>query len=132
MFELSDSSSLTRSASSSLPTRSSDTRASCTRSTGAAGQLFRPAVPTRGGREGKPPRYLNLHTVHQALEKALEASKLFGPADLLTFTPDLSRAGGDVIDLAARRAERAGEVGCSTGAEGIDGPTADSVSTQST
>jgi integrase len=44
--------------------------------TGGQGQLFRPAVATRGGRDGSPPRYINLHTVHDALEKALKACRL--------------------------------------------------------
>ncbi|HXJ18995.1 MAG TPA: site-specific integrase [Polyangia bacterium] len=44
--------------------------------TGSQGQLFRPAVPTRGGRKGAPPRFVQLHTVHTALATALEKCRL--------------------------------------------------------
>jgi hypothetical protein len=36
---------------------------------------------------------------------------LFKPADLLRLTVDLSRPGGEVIDLAARQAADAGRIG---------------------
>jgi integrase len=142
--------------------------------TGGAGQLFRPANPARGGRHGAPPRYLNLHTVHIALRKALRACQLpealtlyectrhtmaslyvmgggslerlqellghssvlvtqkyahlkpelFRPADLLSFTADLSRPGGEVIELAARR-----NLGRSLGAPAVDEDAPNGVST---
>jgi len=44
--------------------------------TGGSGQLFRPEVPTKGGRKDRPPRFVNLHTVHLALRDALRACEL--------------------------------------------------------
>jgi integrase len=44
--------------------------------TGGAGQLFRPEVPTKGGRLGAPSRYLGAETVGAHLRTALTACKL--------------------------------------------------------
>jgi integrase len=44
--------------------------------TGGGGQLFRPAYPKRGGHPGAPARFLNLHTVLQALRRALKTCGL--------------------------------------------------------
>ncbi len=44
--------------------------------TGGKGQLFTPACPERGGHPGKAATYVNLHTVHSALRKALKACSL--------------------------------------------------------
>ena len=44
--------------------------------TGGEGLLFKPACPTRGGREGRPPSFMRPHTLHRHLAKALAACGL--------------------------------------------------------
>jgi len=44
--------------------------------TGGTGLLFTPAVPERGGREGRPATFVQVHTLHKALKKALTTCRL--------------------------------------------------------
>jgi integrase len=74
--------------------------------TGGAGQLFRPAVPDRGGRPdlGTAPGFVRSHTVHKALREAL--AQLGLPKLTLyqctrhTYASQWSMAGGSLEELA--------------------------------
>jgi hypothetical protein len=55
--------------------------------------------------------------------------ELFRPADLPALTVDLSRAGGDVIDLAARRSERDEALGHGVATTTVDETVRNDVST---
>jgi integrase len=74
--------------------------------TGATGQLFRPAVPTRGGRRGAPSRFLGAETVGAHLRTALAACKLPDTLSLYhctrhTYASQFVAAGGSIQKLKA-------------------------------
>jgi integrase len=71
--------------------------------TGGEGLLFKPACPTRGGREGRPPSFMRPHTLHRHLARALAACELstltWYQATRHTFASQWVLAGGSIEKL---------------------------------
>ena len=71
--------------------------------TGGEGLLFKPACPTRGGREGRPPSFMRPHTLHRHLARALRACELstltWYQATRHTFASQWVLAGGSIEKL---------------------------------
>jgi integrase/recombinase XerD len=69
------------------------------------GLILRPANPRKGGREGRPPTFLNIHTVHRAFRRALQAVHTGSPltwyqATRHTFASQWVLSGGSIEKLA--------------------------------
>jgi len=71
--------------------------------TGGAGLLFTPARPGRGRREDRPATFVQIHTMHRHLEKALETCRLpaltWYQATRHTFASQFVLAGGSIEKL---------------------------------
>lgn len=71
--------------------------------TGSVGLLFTPSRPGRGGSEKRPATFVQIHTLHRHLEKALEACRLpaltWYQATRHTFASQFVLAGGSIEKL---------------------------------